>query len=240
MSNERIVAITGAAGALGSAVAEHLGAQGYKVALFDVPRAKDRLDALAAKLGAAGAVVHAGDLATADGWRSALDGVRKKLGGAPTHAALVAGGWEGGTPIHATTDDAVFTSMVHKNLDTAYQALRALLPPMVAAQQGSIVVIGSRAVERPWTSGGAAAYAATKAAVVSMAQVAAAEVLEHGVRINAVLPSTMDTPANRAAMPNAEESRWVSLASAAGVIAFLLSDAARDVSGAALPLYGRA
>jgi NAD(P)-dependent dehydrogenase (short-subunit alcohol dehydrogenase family) len=110
---------------------------------------------------------------------------------------------------------------------------------MVEAKQGSIVVVGSRAVERPWTSAGAAAYAAAKAAVVTMAETVATEVLEHGVRVNAILPSTMDTAANRAAMPDADPSRWVALSSAAAVIAFLFSDDARDVSGAAIPVYGR-
>jgi NAD(P)-dependent dehydrogenase (short-subunit alcohol dehydrogenase family) len=110
---------------------------------------------------------------------------------------------------------------------------------MVQAKQGSIVVVGSRAVHRPWTSGGAAAYAASKAAVVTMAETVAAEVLQDGVRINAILPSTMDTAANRAAMPDADPKKWVALSSAAAVIAFLFSDDARDVSGAALPVYGR-
>jgi NAD(P)-dependent dehydrogenase (short-subunit alcohol dehydrogenase family) len=100
--------------------------------------------------------------------------------------------------------------------------------------------VGSRAAESPATSARAAAYGASKAAVVALSQAVAAEVREHGVRVNAILPSTLDTPANRAAMPKADASRWVSLASAAEVIAFLLSDAARDVSGAAVPVYGRA
>jgi NAD(P)-dependent dehydrogenase (short-subunit alcohol dehydrogenase family) len=130
--------------------------------------------------------------------------------------------------------------MVGTNLDTAERSLRALLPGMVARGGGSVVVIGSRAVERPWTSAGAAAYAATKAAVVALAQAIAAEVLEHGVRVNAVLPSVIDTAANRSAMPDADPSRWVSPSSLAGVIGFLLSDDARDVSGAAIPVYGRA
>ena len=102
------------------------------------------------------------------------------------------------------------------------------------------MVIGSRAVERPWESVNAAAYAASKAAVVALAQARAAEVLEAGVRVNAVLPSTLDTAANRAAMPKADASRWVSTDSLADVVAFLLSEGARDVSGAALPVYGRA
>jgi len=103
-----------------------------------------------------------------------------------------------------------------------------------------VVVIGSRAAVEPWTSAGAAAYAASKAAVVALAQAAAAEVRDRGVRVNAVLPSTLDTPANRAAMPGADATKWVTLESAAQVVAFLLSDEARDIQGAALPVYGRA
>jgi NAD(P)-dependent dehydrogenase (short-subunit alcohol dehydrogenase family) len=129
--------------------------------------------------------------------------------------------------------------MMKLNVDTVYRALRALLPSMVEAKQGSIVVVGSRAVDRPWTSAGAAAYAASKAAVVTLAETAAAEVLQDGVRINAILPSTMDTAANRASMPDADPKKWVALSSAAAVIAFLFSDDSRDVSGVALPVYGR-
>src|SRR6202035_4502701 len=105
-----------------------------------------------------------------------------------------------------------------------------LLPGMVARKRGSIVVIGSRAVERPWTSVSASAYGTTKTAVVALAQTVAAEVLADGVRVNAILPSTLDTAANRRAMPDVDPSRWVTTESAAAVISFLLSDDARDVS----------
>jgi len=237
--NHRIIAITGGAGALGGALAKVLVGKGYKVALLDTLRAKDRLEELVKDLGPDDAYGHASDFATAEAWTDALAATKSALGGLPTDAALIAGGWAGGAPLHDTKDDTAYERMMRSNVDTAYQALRALLPAMLAAKSGSIVVVGSRAVERPWTSTGSAAYAAAKAAVVTMAQTAAQEVLEHGVRINAILPSTMDTPANRAAMPDADPSRWVSLASAAGVVAFLLSEDARDVSGAAIPVYGR-
>ena len=136
--------------------------------------------------------------------------------------------------------DARWRKMLDQNLESARVALQALLPPMVAAKKGSIVLIGSRAAQRPWESTGAAAYAASKAAVLALAQAVAAEVLEDNVRVNVVLPSTLDTSANRAAMPNVDPSRWVTRESLCDVIGFLLSDAARDVSGAALPVYGRA
>ena len=232
-----IVAITGAAGALGSTLAKTLAGAGYRVALLDVEPARARIEELASELGG---FAYAGDFGAAATWDAALAGIKAKLGALPTHGALIAGGWAGGAPLHEAKDDAAYDQMKTQNLDTAYRALRALLPGMVEKKAGSIVVVGSRAVERPWTSGGAAAYGATKAAVVALAEITAKEVLSHGVRVNAILPSTMDTHANRKAMPDADPSTWVSLESASGVIAFLLSDAARDVSGAAIPVYGRA
>jgi NAD(P)-dependent dehydrogenase (short-subunit alcohol dehydrogenase family) len=217
--------VTGAAGALGGDVARALAQRGDSVALLDRPESRARLDALAAEI-AHGATVHV-----------ALDELR----GRPIElAALVAGGWAGGTPLYEAKDDTAYRAMMESNVDTVYFALRALLPGMVARKRGSIVVVGSRNVERPWTGKGSAAYTASKHAAVALAQTAAAEVVEYGVRINAIMPSTMDTRANRASMPKADFTKWVTTASAAGVIAFLLSDAARDVSGAAIPIYGRA
>ena len=219
------VLVTGAAGALGSAVVRALAKRGDSVMLLDRAEAHVRSQALAKEVGH-GATSHVSldDIAAGE-----VDG-----------AALVAGGWAGGKPLHETTDDTVYRAMMESNVDTVYFALRALLPGMVARKSGSIVVVGSRNAERPWTGKTAAVYTASKAAAVALAQAAAAEVLEHGVRVNAVLPSTLDTPANRASMPKADFGRWVATASAAEVIAFLLSDGARDISGAAIPLYGRA
>jgi len=233
-----IALVTGAAGALGAEVARTLFSRGRKIVLVDSERGKERLATLAATLG--GASVIAGDIAAEETWRTGLPRVAQELGGAPTLAALIAGAWRGGKPLHEEPNDDVWRTMMSANLDTVYRSLRALLPAMVAARRGSIVVVGSRAAEQPWTSANAAAYAASKAAVVALARAVAVEVMGHGVRVNAVLPSTMDTPANRAAMPKADASTWVTLPSAAGVVAFLLGDEARDVSGAALPVYGRA
>lgn len=236
MSN--VALVTGAAGALGSEVARVLSARGQKLALVDAEHGRARLDALAASLG--GACVVAGDIALEATWAEAMPRIERELGAAPSQAALVAGAWRGGKPLYEEAGDDVWRTMMQANLETVHRSLRALLPPMVARKQGSIVVLGSRAAVEPATSARSAAYAASKAAVVALAQAVAAEVLGAGVRVNAVLPSTMDTPANRAAMPGVDPGKWVSLASAAGVVAFLLGDEARDVSGAALPVYGRA
>ena len=232
-----IVVITGAAGALGSEVARSLSARGHALALFDSERSRSRLLELAASLERA--VAFPGDIAQEATWREAMPRIERELGAVPTLAALIAGAWRGGTPVHRETSDDAWRTMMTANVETTYRSLRALLPGMVAQRRGSVVVVGSRAAVAPETSAGAAAYAASKAAVVALMQAAAAEVLESGVRLNAILPSTMDTPANRAAMPGADPSRWVSLPSAASVVAFLLGDEARDVSGTAVPIYGR-
>jgi NAD(P)-dependent dehydrogenase (short-subunit alcohol dehydrogenase family) len=152
---------------------------------------------------------------------------------------LVAGGWKGGKPLHEDRDGAIWRAMLDSNLETARIALQALVPGMVQRKGGSIVLIGSRSAARPWESKNAAAYAASKAAVVGMAKAVAAELIADGVRINVVHPSTIDTPANRASNPEADPADWVTPESLSAVIGFLLSDAARDISGAELPVYGR-
>jgi NAD(P)-dependent dehydrogenase (short-subunit alcohol dehydrogenase family) len=237
-SRPEVALVTGAAGALGAEVARTLAKAGCKLALVDGEHARARLDELATSLG--GGCVVAGDITLESTWTEAMPRVVRELGAAPSKAALIAGAWRGGKPLHEETSDDVWRTMLGANLETVHRSLRALLPAMVAQKRGSIVVVGSRAADQPSTSARSAAYAASKAAVVALAQAVAAEVLEHGVRLNAVMPSTLDTPANRAAMPKADASKWVTLASAAGVVAFLLGDASRDVSGAAVPVYGRA
>jgi NAD(P)-dependent dehydrogenase (short-subunit alcohol dehydrogenase family) len=233
-----VALVTGAAGALGAEVARALSARGCKLALVDAERGEARLRDLAAALG--GASIVTGNIASESAWAGVVSRIERELGAPPTQAALIAGGYAGGKALHEGSDAATLGAMLEANVGTAHETLRALLPSMVAKRKGSVVVVGSRAAVQPWTSAGSAAYASSKAAVVALAQAVAAEVLPHGVRVNAVLPSTMDTPANRAAMPGADPSAWVTLPSAAAVIAFLLSDGARDVSGAAVPLYGRA
>jgi NAD(P)-dependent dehydrogenase (short-subunit alcohol dehydrogenase family) len=199
--------------------------------------ADERMAALARELGA---LTMFFDVSEAAGWAGQIEKIAAQLGEPPTRAALIAGGWAGGRALHEAPDDEAFQKMLRVNLETVHQSLRALVAPMVARGQGSIVIVGSRVADRPWTGAHASAYTASKAAAVSLGESVAAEVLSHGVRINSVLPSTMDTPANRAAMPKADFSSWVSTESCAEVIAFLLSDGARDVSGARVPVYGRA
>jgi len=223
------IVVTGASGALGSAVVRALSASGERV--IAVERDAARAEQTFADV--TNCRVLGFDVSSNEAWQRALGDSR--ISG----AVLVAGTWKGGARSFEAGSDAIWSTVMSANLETTRVALQALLPRMVAAQSGSVVAIGSRAAARPWEGARAAAYAASKAAVLALVQAAAAEVLADGVRINAVLPSTIDTPANRAAMPKHDPAKWVSVESLSGVIAFLLSDAARDISGAAIPVFGK-
>lgn len=229
----RALLVSGAGGALGSALVTELARTDVVVAAGrGVTQAE-----LDAKFGPGRAVAAALELGSRAAWQELLERLaREEL--AVEGAVLAAGGWRGGAPLSETSDE-VWSAMLSTNLETARVSLQALLPRMLAARRGSIVLVASLAAARPWESARAAAYAASKAAALALVQATAAEVLQSGVRVNAILPSTIDTPANRSAMPQADFARWVAPASLAAVTAFLLSDSARDISGAALPVYGR-
>ena len=231
-----IVVVSGASGAFGPTLVKYLVARGDRVAAFGSRGSQETLSALQKELGA-NCLAIPFDATSAAEWKAALQRVEQELG-SPTGGALLAGGYAGGHPLH-DTDDATWQRMLNVNLETARRGLQALLPGMISRQSGSIVVVGSQVVQRPWKGAGSAAYTASKAAVVALAQAAAAEASSKGVRINAVLPSAIDTPPNRAAMPKADPRKWVSPESLAEFIGFLLSEAAKDISGVALPVYGQ-
>lgn len=230
------IVVTGATGALGSTLVRCLSGSGFRVLALGRPDGNARLRELGKYAGVTPVEL---DVSSLDAWNEALPEITSQHG-VPFGAVLVAGGYRGGARLfEGSAREQTFRTMLDANLETARVALQALLGPMVTAGRGSIVLVGSRAAVRPWESAGSAAYAVSKAAVVALTQVAAAEVVSDGVRVNAVLPSTIDTPANRKAMPKADPTSWVSPESISRVIEFLLSDAAQDVSGALLPVYGR-
>lgn len=231
------IIVTGSAGGLGSGVVRHLVQRGHRVAGLDNPRAEHRQAALRAELGEAFLGILA-DVTTAAGWDHALDQAASQLGEV-AGAVLTVGGWAGGAPL-VREAESTFERMMSANLVSVHAALRALLPGMTARRRGSVVVVGSRSGVMPWTAAGSASYAGSKAGALAIAQAAAAEVLDTGVRVNTVLPSVIDTPANRAAMPGEDASRWVTPEAIARVIAFLLSDDSAPISGAAIPVYGQA
>ena len=146
------------------------------------------------------------------------------------------GGFSGGKSI-AETDDKTWDLMMNVNLRAAVNAIRAVLKPMMEARRGRIVAIGSRAAVE--ASPKLAAYAVSKAALVALVKNTAAEVKDFGITANVVLPSTIDTAANRKAMPKSDFSKWVTPESIARVLLFLASDAASDVNGAVIPVYGK-
>ncbi|HET9408560.1 MAG TPA: SDR family NAD(P)-dependent oxidoreductase [Candidatus Sulfotelmatobacter sp.] len=150
--------------------------------------------------------------------------------------AHLVGGFAGGQSI-ATTDDATFQRMFDMNLNSAFHILRAVIPHMRPAGGGRIIAIGSRAAESPGASVGA--YSASKAALVSLIKTVAIENKDAGICANVILPGTIDTPANRSAMPDADFSQWVRPESIASLILWLAGDAGKDVTGAAIPVYGR-
>ena len=166
--------------------------------------------------------------------KKAADSVIARFGKIDVLAHLV-GGFAGGQTI-ADTDDATFQRMFDMNVNSAFHILRAVIPQMRKAGGGRIIAIGSRAAESPGASVGA--YSASKAALVSLIRTVAIENKDAGITANAILPGTMDTPANRKAMPGADVSQWVQPASIASLIVWLAGDAGKDVTGATIPVYG--
>lgn len=221
------VAVTGGFGALGRAVAEVLGRQGARVALLDKAEVPAGLPTHALAVGGL-------DLADEAATQTALARVAEALGGLDG-LVNVAGGfrWETVTDGSVATWDTLYAM----NVRTALLASRAALPFLRASGQGRIVNVGALAAGQ--AALGMGAYAASKAGVARLTEALAEELKDQGVTVNAVLPSILDTPANRADMPQADFSRWVHPVQLAEVMAFLLQDAAAAVTGALIPVRGR-
>jgi NAD(P)-dependent dehydrogenase (short-subunit alcohol dehydrogenase family) len=145
------------------------------------------------------------------------------------------GGFAGGQSI-ADTDDATYQRMLDLNLNSVFHILRATIGPLRQSGDGRLIAIGSRAAVDPGANVGA--YSASKAAMVSLIRTVAIENKDAGLKANVILPGTMDTPANRQAMPKADFTKWINPASVASLITWLASDSGKDVSGAAIPVYG--
>ncbi len=228
--SDRVIAVTGGFGVLGRALAEVLAGQGARVALIDraAPLAGlavgDRLALLGdVDLGEAGAAAAA-FAAVVRRWQR-IDGL-----------VNVAGGFVWQTVEQG--DLATWDRMYAMNLRSAVAATQAALPHLAQARgRGRIVNIGAQAAQK--AGPGMAAYAASKAGVMRLTEALAEEWKDRGLTVNAVLPSIIDTPTNRADMPDAEFDRWVTPAALARVVAFLLSDDAAAITGACLPVAGR-
>jgi NAD(P)-dependent dehydrogenase (short-subunit alcohol dehydrogenase family) len=225
---DKIALVTGANGGLGTSVTKALLDGGFAVVGLAPKIQQSDFDhpnfiALPAALD---------NLNTA---KKAVDTVIARFGKIDVLAHLV-GGFAGGQTV-ADTDDATFQRMFDLNLNSAFHILRAVIPHMRKGKAGRIIAIGSRAAESPGPTVGA--YSASKAALVSLIRTVALENKDAGITANVILPGTMDTPANRKAMPAADVSQWVQPASVASLIVWLAGDAGEDVTGAAIPAYGR-
>jgi NAD(P)-dependent dehydrogenase (short-subunit alcohol dehydrogenase family) len=176
----------------------------------------------------------AAQISTRKGAKTLVDQVVARFGKLDCLVHTV-GGFAGGQSI-ADTDDATFQRMFDLNLNCVFYILRAAVPPLRQTGNGRIVAIGSRAALEHGASVGA--YSASKAAMVSLIRTVALENKDVGLTANVILPGTMDTPANRKAMPDADFSKWVRPKTVAGLIVWLAGDAGKDVNGAAIPVYG--
>lgn len=159
-------------------------------------------------------------------------------GAAPLRAVVnLVGGFAAGERVHATPIED-FEAQLRLNLRATYLVCQATLGHLRAGGGGAIVCVSSRAALRPLP--GAAGYVVAKAAVLAFVDALAVEYRDDGIRANAVLPSVIDTPANRRSMPDADRSRWVAPEQIAAVVRFLCEDGSQAISGAHVPVYGRA
>lgn len=226
MSGKSVV-VTGGLGALGRATVRGFLEAGWRVAAIDLGEAPE--DAPEGVLAIGGV-----DLADYDSARAAMEKAAGAHGG--LHALVnVAGGFRWQTLEEG--DLSGWTALHRMNVTTAATASKAALPALKASGSGAIVNVAAAAARR--AAAGMGAYAASKAGVLRLTESLAEELKDQGVRVNAVLPTIIDTPANRADMPGAEFDRWVQPADLAAAIVFLASDAARAVTGAELLVAGR-
>ena len=231
---EGTVLVTGGTGGLGSAVVgELLGTGARVVATWVRPGGRDRVEQ---ELGSHELLeLVQADLTTDEGAASAVEAAANR----PPLAALVnlVGGYASGGRTHEAPPDEM-ARMVELNLMTAYRTSRAVLATMVEQGGGSIVCVGAKAALQPFKA--SAGYSVSKAAVLAFVRALAVDYRDDGIRANAVLPTVIDTAANREAMPDADHSKWVPPAQIARVVRFLCSPDSAPTSGAAIPVYGRA
>jgi len=228
-----VVVITGAFGALGQCVARAFAARGARLALLDVspqPPASIR-----GELGPAPLLFGGVDLSDTEATRRAMAATAMRFGGIDV-LVNVAGGfrWETLEQGEPETWDQLYAM----NLRTAVVCCKAALPAMLERGAGRIINIGAGAAAGR-AAAGMGAYTASKAGVQRLTESLSEEVKDRGVTVNAILPGTIDTPRNRADMPEADVGRWVAPEAIADVILFLASDAARAVTGASIPVFGR-
>jgi NAD(P)-dependent dehydrogenase (short-subunit alcohol dehydrogenase family) len=224
--------ITGGTGGLGAAVTRAFLDSGWRVVvpIFHVAE-RERVPAHERL------VLEPADLSDLDS-AAAVTALAADDQGAPLRAVVnLVGGFAMGGRVHETPVED-FEAQLQVNLRPTYLVCQAALPHLQAAGGGAIVCVSSRAALRPFP--GAAGYIVAKAGVLAFVDALAEEYRNDAIRVNAILPSVIDTPANRRAMPDADHDRWVSPEQIASVVRFLCEDGADVISGAHIPVYGRA
>jgi NAD(P)-dependent dehydrogenase (short-subunit alcohol dehydrogenase family) len=230
--SNRTVVITGAAGNLGKAVAEAFGGAGANLVLVDIDTA--RLEKAFGKEGAKRLHAAANLLDGGDAQR-VVDAAKQRFGKVDVLCNL-AGGFHMGEAVHETSDKT-WTFLFDLNVKTMLNAVRAAVPAMLEAGGGRIVNIGAFSAQKGVAMMGA--YTAAKSVVIRLTEAMAAELRERNINVNCVMPTIIDTPQNRADMPDADPNRWVAPADLARTIMFLASDDARAIHGAAVPVTAR-
>ncbi|WP_076593865.1 SDR family NAD(P)-dependent oxidoreductase [Herminiimonas arsenitoxidans] len=225
-----VVVITGAAGALGKSIVTFFLDRGATVVAVDM-----NANVLQTAYGSNPKVkTVAVDLTNADKTEVALKDALSSLGPANV-LCNIAGGFDMGPAVHET-DDAMWRRLMDMNVATLINASRAVVPGMKTAGRGKIVnVAAASAVSGIGAMG---AYCASKSAVARLTESMAQELRGYGINVNAVAPSILNTPTNRAAMPDADTNKWVALEDLSAVVGFLASDYAKAVHGAVLPVVG--
>ena len=231
-TNARVVIVTGGSGALGQAITRRFLADGYVACVpWVVDRERERLEASVDAATRKRLHLEQCDVGDDAAMERLVAGVVARQGRIDVLVSAV-GGFAMGELVQ--TDRAAWDKMIAINLTTQYVAAHAVLSRMLAAGSGRIVAVASRAVVPP--SGGFIAYTVAKAAVIAFVQALAVETRGRGVTVNAVLPSTMDTPANRTAMPDEDPKTWVPVDAVADAIAHLAAPGSAHVTGTLLAI----
>jgi len=230
--------ITGGTGQLGRVVAARFLSEGFRVAVtFREPREWALLAAAEAEASGSGRLLGIrADVTDHASMGSAVDECLRAFGSIRVLLHL-AGGYAGGTPVESL-DERVVRGMIDLNLVSAFWAAKHALPSIKAAGSGRLLFVSSRGAIEAYP--GAAPYAAAKAGLHALVATLAKELRGSGATANAILPSIIDTPANRAAMPDAKHRDWVPPEAVASLLSYLASEAAASTSGALVPIYGSA
>ncbi len=230
--NNQTVMVTGASGNLGRAVSAAFAARGARLVLVDL-----HLESLEKAFGAENAqrLFAPANLLDQEQVRAVVKTAGERIGKIDVLCNL-AGGFRMGSPVHETADQD-WNFLFDINARSMLHAVRAVVPAMLEAGGGKIINIGANSAQKGVARMGA--YCAAKDAVIRLTEAMAAELRDNNINVNCVLPSIIDTPENRAAMPNADASRWVAPEALADVLVFLASDGARAIHGAAIPVTGR-